>query len=65
MLFVPVQVKTRWEQGFRALYAEAGEVITAKATQNAGSAAERENQAMACRVHVAGAKNSMDDLKIS
>ena len=57
MFFVRVQVKIRWEPESLASYVEEREIITAKATQNVFNAKGRENQVMACHVHVAEAKD--------
>lgn len=57
MFFVRVQVKIRWEPESLASYVEEREIITAKATQNVFNAKGLENQAMACHVHVAVAKD--------
>lgn len=57
MFFVLGQAKIRLVPGFRVSYVEAREIITAKAIQNVRNAKGRENQAMACHVHVVEAKD--------
>ena len=56
MLSVRVPAEIHLAQGFLVSYAEAREITTSKATQNACNAKEPENQAMGCLVRVARAK---------